>query len=652
MNDQPPRAPRPPQPPQRPEDKPDESVSGFDPIEQLSKLVADATAKAYPQLGDDTDPMVTQSKRADLGDFQSNAAMPLAKRLGKKPRDIAKAIVAHLPESDLIEPVSDDNIAGPGFVNFRLRAEALARLLEQLDSSDLGLPAPTHPKTIVVDVCGVNLAKQMHVGHLRATVIGDTLARVFERLGQTVYRQNHVGDWGLPIAMVTRMLLDESSAGRVDLDALNLDDLDRLYRLAQKRCAGQAKALAIVEKYALGPKIQAELSTEHEEAAEHLARAKETLVALQAKEPSVFAIWQRIYQVTMAACLDACATLCTHISETDNAGESSYSEELKDIVDDLISRGIAEESDGAIVVRLDDVGIKEPCIVRKSDGGYLYPTTDMAAIRRRVQKLHADRVIYTVDARQSLHFQQVFAAARKAGYTTKPGADTPSQLEHAAFGTVLGADGRPFKTRSGENVKLADLLDEAIERALKTVKEKDAQRAQQENRPPKTDAQCMKIARAVGITAIKYADLSSERIKDYVFDFDRMLTFEGNTGPYLLYALVRVRGIFRKAAQRNIALDYADAPFVLSEPAEKNLALELLRYPGAVKSVAASLEASKLCAYIYNLAGAFSSFFDACPVLACENESIRQSRLRLCALTGRVLADGLETLGMPTVDQM
>ena len=618
----------------------------FDPVELLGARVRAAIAAAAPDAGPDADPLISPSKRAELGDFQSNAAMPLAKRLGTKPRDLAAAIVAELEVADLCEPVTDADIAGPGFINLRLRPEALSGLLSRMDAPDLGLPAPADPRTIVVDLCGVNLAKQMHVGHLRATVIGDTLARVFERLGEKVIRQNHVGDWGLPIAMVTRKLRAEAGAGRLDLDALTLDDLDRLYRLAQSECAGQGKALAIAEKYNLGPKVDAELRAQHDEAMEHLTGAKATLVALQRHEPAVFAVWRRIYAVTMAACLDACGTLHTRITEADSAGESSYAEELRQVVDDLAARGIAEESDGALVVRLDAPGdgeIAEPCLIRKSDGGFLYATTDLAAIRRRVQDLGADRVIYTVDARQSLHFRQVFAAARRAGYATKPGSPVPSVLEHAAFGTVLGDDGRPFKTRSGENVRLGDLLDEAVERAARTVAAKNPEMAGADSRP---------IAEAVGIAAIKYADLSSERIRDYVFNFDRMLAFEGNTGPYLLYALVRTRSVFRKAEEAGVPLDHAGAPIVIGHPTEKALALELLRYPGAVRGVAESLEPMRLCGYLYGLAGAYSSFYDACPVLKAESEGLRRSRMRLCALTARVLEDGLETLGLPTVERM
>ncbi|MBK7406180.1 MAG: arginine--tRNA ligase [Phycisphaerales bacterium] len=629
-----------------------ESPASFDPIELLGECVRRAILAIAPDA--DADPMISAGKRAELGDFQSNAAMPLAKRLGTNPRELASRIVAELELGDLCEPVTDKDIAGPGFINFRLRARALTTLLARLDSPALGLEPPAQPATVVVDLCGVNLAKQMHVGHLRATVIGDALARTFERLGENVIRQNHVGDWGLPIAMVTEKLRVESGAGRLDLDSLTLDDLDRLYKVAQKECAGQGKALEIVAKFDLGPKIEAELRAQHEEAMEHLAAAKRTLVALQAREPTVYAIWQKLYAITMGACIAACRRLDTRITEAASAGESSYGEELPGIVADLQARGLATESAGALVVRLDspeDGAIAEPCIIRKSDGGYLYATTDLAAIRRRVQKLGASRVIYTVDARQSLHFRQVFAAARKAGYATRPGASEPSILEHAAFGMVLGEDGRPFKTRSGENVKLSDLLDEAVERALVPVAAKDDERAQSDTEPPLPESERRQIAEAVGIAAIKYADLSSERIKDYVFSFDRMLAFEGNTGPYLLYALVRIRSVFRKAAERGVAADES-LPILITEPAEKALALELLRYPGQVRAVASALEPYKLCAYLYSLAGAYSSFYTACHVLNAESDAARNSRLRLCRLTARVLEDGLGVLGLPTVERM
>ncbi len=627
----------------------------FDPVELIGRRVRSAIAAAAPGAGADADPMISASKRADLGDFQSNAAMPLAKATGMKPRDLASRIVAVLDVHDLCEPVTEADIAGPGFINFRLRADALGLLLGRLDSPALGLPAPAEPRTIVVDLCGVNLAKQMHVGHLRATVIGDALARTFERLGERVIRQNHVGDWGLPIAMVVEKVRVEAAAGRLSLERVTLDDLDRLYKLAQKECQGQSKALEIVAKYGLGPKIEAELSAEHEEALERLAAAKGTLVSLQRHEPDVYRIWERIYEVTMSACLSACRQLHTRITAEDSAGESSYGAELHEVVDDLTARGIAVASAGALVIRLDapeDGGIAEPCIIRKSDGAYLYATTDLAAIRRRVQKFGADEVVYTVDARQSLHFRQVFAAARKAGYATKPGASRPSRLEHAAFGMVLGEDGRPLKTRSGENIKLQDLLDEAVARAMVPVGAKDDERSAREGAPPLPEPERRRIAEAVGIAALKYTDLSSERIKDYVFSFDRMLAFEGNTGPYLLYALVRTRGVFRKAREEGVPLDHENAPIIIGEPGEKALALELLRYPGQVRAVAASLEPYKLCSYLYDLSVAYSAFYTACRVLDAPSDDLRRSRMRLCALTARVLEDGLAVLGLPTVERM
>lgn len=599
----------------------------------------DAIASAFPELGPDVDPLISASRQPQFGDFQSNAAMSLAKRVGANPRDFARAIVSKIDLSGIAEPLSERSIAGPGFINVRLRADALADLLGAMERHDLGFASDGEPMTVVVDLCGVNLAKQMHVGHLRATIIGDTIARLYERLGHKVIRQSHVGDWGLPIAMVTAKLLELDAMGELPA-ALDLDTLDRLYKRAQAECAGEGRALAFVERFAGNAKIEAELSEINAEAEEHLARAKRVLVKLQSGDPTVRDMWQRIYDVTMSQCLRMCARLHTLITGEHSAGESTYAAELGEVVEDLRTRGIAVESDGALVVRVD--GIEEPCLVRKSDGGFLYATTDLAAIRRRVQVLGADLVVYCVDARQSLHFRQVFAVARLAGYATKPGAGEPSRLEHAAFGTILGEDGRPFKTRSGENVKLADLLDEAIARARAAVEQRSAELSEQERQA---------IAEAVGIAAIKYADLSNDRVKDYVFSFDRMLAFEGNTGPYLLYALVRIRSLFRKAEAEGIALD-PHAAIRIEQPEEKALALELLRYSKTVRAAAESLEPHRLCGYLYDLCAAYSTFYDRCHVLKAENESARASRMRLVALTGRVLADGLQTLGIPTVERM
>jgi len=614
-----------------------------DPVAILEDRFRDAIRRALPDAPADVDPMISPGKRAELGDFQCNAAMPLAKAAGRKPRELAAEIVANLDLSDLASPVTTEDIAGPGFINVRLRSEALARLLGALDTPELGIEPPPEPETVVVDLCGVNLAKQMHVGHLRATVIGDALARTFERLGHKVVRQSHVGDWGLPIAMVATRLQREIEAGRIDFDRLTLDELDRLYRAAQRECDADHGGLAAARRYGLGPKALAELEEQVAGAEEALARAKQTLLKLQARDPEAVALWKRIAQVTMDACLANCARLRANVTAQHSAGESTYAEELAGLVEDLESRGVAEASHGALVVRVE--GIEEPVLIRKSDGGFLYATTDLAAIRRRVQKLGGDRVIYAVDARQSLHFRQVFGAAIKASYATKPARDEPSVLAHAAFGTVLGEDRRPFKTRSGENVKLSDLIEEAVSRARAAV---DAD----EKNANLSDGERQEIAEAVAVAAIKYADLSNERIRDYVFSFDRMLSFEGNTGPYLLYALVRVRNIFRKAAERGVGEGWRESPFAVPEPPEKDLALVLLRYPETLHAVAETLEPHRLCQYLYELAGACAQFYERCPVLNAPDERTRDARLRLSHLAARVLEDGLHVLGIPTLERM
>jgi arginyl-tRNA synthetase len=551
------------------------SASAFDPVQILQQRFAAAIGLAFPEVAEaDRDPLITGSKMAKLADFQSNGAMALGKKLGKNPREVAAAIAAKVNIADIAEPLTDASIAGPGFINIKLRSDALAALVVNMDTpgGGLGVPVPEVKETAVVDLCGVNLAKQMHIGHLRAVIIGDAIARLFERLGHNAVRQNHVGDWGLPIAMVTAKLKQLSDAGKINLATLALDSMEKLYKAAQLECAAEERGLAMVRKYRMGPKAIAELEAQVEGAKEAMAHAKQTLVKLQAHEPGVFAIWQRISDITMQACLDTCAALHANVKPEHSAGESSYALELGPVVEDLTSRGIAEVSEGALIVRVE--GLEEPCIIRKSDGGYLYATTDVAAIKRRVQKLGGTRVIYCVDARQSLHFKQVFGAAHRAGYDINLTTKQPAKMDHAGFGMVLGDDGRPFKTRSGENVKLMDVITEALKRAAAVVEtQKDA--------PNWSDDEKAKIAEAVGVAALKYADLSNDRIKDYVFSFDRMLAFEGNTGPYLLYALVRTRSILRKAAgERGLASSaWTSAPITISEPPEKALALTLLRYP-------------------------------------------------------------------------
>jgi len=621
-----------------------------DPVQVLAERFRAGIRAAFPTLTGDIDPIITPSKQVELGDFQSNAAMPLAKLLKMNPRDVAAGIVAATDVGDVAEPLTPASIAGPGFINIRLRSEMLAGLLQALDTPALGIEPATPLETVVVDLMGVNLAKQMHVGHLRSPIIGDAVARAYERLGHKVVRQNHVGDWGLPIAMVTARLMKQAAAGEVDLDALTLDQLDAAYKLARAECQRDAPGLEAVHRYGLGPKALAELEEQVAGATEAFLEARQTLVRLQAKEPATYAVWKRIYEVTMEVCLAACARLHVNVTAEHSAGESSYADELAPMVAELEARGIAEVSEGALVIRLDDPDlvapldpIKEPCLIRKRDGGYLYATTDIAAIRRRVQRFKADRLVYAIDSRQSLHLRQIFVAGRRAGYATNPATGRLAVFQHAAFGSVLGENGRPLKTRTGENIKLADLIEETVVRAGAAVRARS---------PDLSEAEFGVIAEAVGTAALKYADLANDRVKDYSFSFDRMLAFEGNTGPYLLYALVRIKSIFRKAQERSLDAGWREARHRVADPAEKSLALVLLRYPGVVKSVAESLEPHRLCQYLFDVAGAFSVFYDQGPRILEAEPAVRAGLLRLCALTARVLEDGLRVLGIPTLERM
>ena len=621
------------------------STPATDPLSLLASRFETAIRAAFPELSGDVDAFIKPCNQPEHGDYQCNAAMALAKRVGKPPREVAKALIASAQLSDLCEPLTEASIAGPGFINIRLRSDALSASAAALDTPDLGLPKASTPQTIVVDLMGVNLAKQMHVGHLRSPIIGDALARTFERLGHKVIRQNHVGDWGLPIAMVTTRLIELSKSGALDLSKVTLDDLDTAYRTAQFECQRDLAGLEAVHRYGLGPKALAECQAQVDGATEKFLAARATLIKLQAKDPETFAVWKIIQKVTMDVCIAACARLHVNVTDEHSAGESSYADDLAPMVAELESRGIAEHDQGALIVRLEAPelgGIKEPCLVRKTDGGYLYATTDIAAIRRRVQKFKADRIVYSIDARQNLHLRQVFGASKKAGYAKNPSSGIDAVMEHAAFGSVLGEDGRPFKTRSGESVKLADLLEETVTRAVPKVRE---------NNPEWTDAQCRQVGENLGMAALKYADLSNDRVRDYVFSFDRMLAFEGNTGPYLLYALVRTRNIFRKAAEQGVGDGWRTTPPRAQDSAEKNLTIALLRYPAVVKSVADALEPHRLCQYLFELAGYFSTFYDQCPTLKSEGP-VRDGRLRLCHMTRRVLEDGLAVLGIPTVEHM
>ena len=546
--------------------------------------------------------VVAPSGRPEFGDYQANGVMGAAKARRMNPRELATEVVANLDLAGIADKVE---IAGPGFINITLAPAFLAeRASAALASPTLNVPQPV-AQTVVVDYSSPNLAKEMHVGHLRSTIIGDALARVLRFLGHTVIAQNHVGDWGTQFGMLTCYLIEAEQTGE-----LALDDLEDFYRRAKKR---------------------------FDDDAEFAVRAREYVVKLQGGDPEVNKLWQRFLDVSLHHCEAVYEKLGVGLTRADVKGESAYNDDLANVVADLKAKGLAVESEGAQVVFLDEFKGKDgeaaAYIVQKQDGGYLYATTDLAAVRYRAGTLKADRALYVVDARQSLHFQQMFTVARKAGY-----APESMKLEHVGFGVMLGDDGKPFKTRSGGTVKLVELLDEAIERAYQLVGEKNPEMPEEQRRV---------IAQAVGIGAVKYADLSKNRSSDYMFSWDTMLSFEGNTAPYLQYAYTRIAGVFRKLE----AGEGGVAPIFLQAPEERLLALELARFADAINVVARETQPHLLCTYLYNLAGQFMRFYEACPVLKSEGE-LRASRLQLCRLTAETLKCGLGLLGIGVLEAM
>ncbi|MEE4633851.1 arginine--tRNA ligase [Pseudomonas alliivorans] len=538
------------------------------------------------------------------GDFASNIAMMLAKPAGMKPRDLAEKLIAALPAD---EQVSKVEIAGPGFLNFFQNTQALAaRLDAALADPHLAVRKAGLAQRVVVDLSAPNLAKEMHVGHLRSTIIGDGVANVLGFLGDTVIRQNHVGDWGTQFGMLLAYLQEKPATSD------ELSDLENFYRAAKQR---------------------------FDESEEFAERARGLVVKLQGGDAECLALWKRFNEISLSHCQKTYERLNVNLTPADVMGESAYNDDLANVVSDLKATGLLVESNGALCVFLEEFRTAEdtplPVIVQKAGGGYLYATTDLAAIRYRSKVLKADRVLYFVDQRQALHFQQVFEVARRAGFVHEG-----MQLEHMGFGTMNGADGRPFKTRDGGTVKLIDLLDEAEERAYTLVKEKN---------PEVAEAELRSIARAVGISAVKYADLSKHRTSDYSFNFDQMLSFEGNTAPYLLYAYTRVSGVFRKLGT---PFDASKGKIALEAPQEQELAARLAQFTETLNNVAEKGTPHVLCAYLYDLAGLFSSFYENCPILGAENPDQQQSRLRLAALTGRTLKQGLDLLGLETLERM
>jgi arginyl-tRNA synthetase len=602
-----------------------------------TELDARFRAAIRAATGADADPAIRASGNPKFGDYQVNAAMALAKELGKNPREVADAV---LKAADLAGVATKCEVAGPGFINVTLERAFVENRLATLAASDsFGIPAPTDPHAVVIDLCGVNVAKQMHVGHLRATIIGDSLARVFERLGRKVWRENHLGDWGLPIAMTLAKLVRE----RRDFARLTLDDLNAAYRGAQKETA--TDDLDAAREFHCGPHRLAELELQYEPARAAMEDAKKTLIRLQSGDAEIVRLWERLIEVTMEQVYEAARTLNAKLGRENNRGESFFRDRLAGVVDAFRSSGLAKSDKGAMVVPFADR--ERPLLIQKSDGGFLYATTDLAAVRFRTFELDGDLVVYVVDARQRDHFRDVFDAARLIGWNkTKDGAE--STLVHLGFGAVLGADKKPLKTRSGENFTLKDLLDEACERGTVEV----MRRAADPNAPTHglAEGQLRAIGAAVGIAAVKYADLSGDLTKDYVFDLDRMIAFEGDTGPYLQYAHARIASILSKSGEAADAI--ARAPLAVAEPAERALALHILRYPQMVLDVGRSLETNRVGLYLRTLAELFNAFYQSCPVLKADDATTRLARLRLCAVTRAVLADGLSLYGIVAPERM
>lgn len=571
----------------------------------LSEKVSQAMIAAGAPA--DCEPQVRQSAKVQFGDYQANGMMAVAKKLGMAPRQLAEQVLTHLDLSGIASKVE---IAGPGFINIFLEPAFLAEQVQQaLASERLGVSQPTR-QTIVVDYSAPNVAKEMHVGHLRSTIIGDAAVRTLEFLGHHVIRANHVGDWGTQFGMLIAWLEKQQQENAGDMA---LADLEGFYRDAKKH---------------------------YDEDEAFAERARNYVVKLQSGDAYFREMWRKLVDITMTQNQITYDRLNVTLTRDDVMGESLYNPMLPGIVADLKAKGLAVESEGATVVFLDEFKNKEGdpmgVIIQKKDGGYLYTTTDIACAKYRYETLHADRVLYYIDSRQHQHLMQAWTIVRKAGYVPD---SVP--LEHHMFGMMLGKDGKPFKTRAGGTVKLADLLDEALERARRLVAEKN---------PDMPADELEKLANAVGIGAVKYADLSKNRTTDYIFDWDNMLAFEGNTAPYMQYAYTRVLSVFRKANIDEQAL--ASAPVIISEDREAQLAARLLQFEETLTVVAREGTPHVMCAYLYDVAGLFSGFYEHCPILSAENDAVRNSRLKLAQLTAKTLKLGLDTLGIETVERM
>ncbi|GLZ05966.1 arginine--tRNA ligase [Actinomadura sp. NBRC 104412] len=579
-----------------------------DPQLVLAARVQAALAAAFGPSYADTDPVIRPSQFADL---QANVALPLAKRLGRAPREVANEIVARLDVADVASGVE---VSGPGFINLTLKDEWIAEQARRvLEEERLDVPPTEAPQRVVVEYSSPNVAKEMHVGHLRTTIVGDAIARILEFLGHEVIRDNHIGDWGTPFGMLIEHLLDlgEEAAAR---DDSSVSDLTAFYQAARRKFDSD-------EEFA--------------------DRSRRRVVALQSGDPETLRLWNLLVDVSKRYFNSVYRRLRITLTDADIKGESFYNDMLGPITEELESRGIAVISDGALCVFPPGFkgrdGEPLPVILRKSDGGYNYSTTDLATVKYRVETERVNRMVYVVGAPQSLHFQMVFAVARMAGWL-------PDEVsaEHAEIGNVLGTDRKILRTRAGGTVKLSELLDEAVERAgVEYDKIEREESLGEEERAA--------IVEAVGIGAVKYADLSTARDSEYVFDFDRMIAFRGNTGPYLQYAVARIRSIFRRGGLRP---EEAHGPIVLGHEAERALALHLLGFGAVLEQAGATAEPHRLAGYIFDLASAYTAFYENCPVLKAPDEETRASRLALAAATLRTLETGLGLLGVPTPERM
>ena len=566
---------------------------------KLQQTLSNQIEQAFAVAGISGSPIVLQpAKDAKHGDFQINGVMGAAKKVGQNPRELAQKVADKLNGKGVF---AGAEVAGPGFINLRLSPEFLAQQL----SGSLNIQKTATPNTVVIDYSSPNLAKEMHVGHLRSSIIGDSISRVLEFLGHKVIRQNHVGDWGTQFGMLVAYLVEQQK----DNAEFKLADLEQFYRNAKIR---------------------------FDEDAAFADLAREYVVKLQSGDEVVLALWRQFVEISLQHAEEVYTKLGLKLQRADVAGESSYNDDLHNVINELEAKDLAVDSDGAKVVFLDEFKNKEgepaAFIVQKQGGGFLYATTDLACLRYRVNVLKADRLLYVVDTRQDLHFKQLFATSRKADWLPEN-----VSAEFIGFGTMMGKDGKPFKTRSGDTVKLVDLLDEAVERATKLVKDKN---------PELSDLDAVKIGETVGIGAVKYADLSKNRTSDYVFDWDNMLSFEGNTAPYLQYAYTRVQSVFKKVGDWNV-----QAALKLQQPLEQQLAVELLKFEDVLQSVAETSFPHYLANYLYQLATLFSRFYEACPILKAQGD-VRDSRLKLAQLTGETLKMGLDLLGIDVLDVM